>query len=366
MSSPQRQALTASLAQMVSADLSQGRPLNQIMSSTVWHHCHSEAKRGMSAFDISTALVDLGKVFQAIPQLKSEIDQVASNYAAQSIGAAVQIMALAGVSPPVTVPSSPQPSASSAAVPQQLWEAQVSDHRIDTKEEFSTFLTDFSKRQLGGFGGVDNREIDVISDRAATWKKQGTGLAGRNPKLVSGVAKLAFYDFIFLCGTLGPSSIQVAFRGANRIVDNSWSMEGDNRMEALCATLEHTADIATKLAPENGISVRTLNSFPKPLFSRPKWDNLRSSTEIQKTMGRIKLAGGGSMLGTKLKTEVVEPLILEPARKNLMKRPVCVILITDGEVSSRIGTTKSLITQAVVGEYRGFNHSQKYNPALSR
>jgi len=214
MTPQENQARLAFLVDMVNKDLAQNKLVQNIADSTI-RYCDYCVAQGMSEIDISTVLLELSKVFQSSPDLRLAIDRLASSYAAQAISLAMQNLAIASSS--FVVPQGRNPlclccamqnttiaSSSSAVhsshVPSDLWQSQLSAKPLETKEQFRDFLSSFVQEQLSGFPAIDYKKIDAVSDRAACLVEEGTGLSGRNPTLVPGVAKLAFYDFIFLCG----------------------------------------------------------------------------------------------------------------------------------------------------------------------
>jgi hypothetical protein len=214
MTPQENQARLAFLIDMVNKDLAQNK-LVPIIASSIIRYCDYYVAQGMSEIDISTVLLELSKVYQGSPDLRLAIDRLASSYAAQAISHAMQNLAIASSSFAVSPGRNPlclccamqNPTIASSLsavhsphVPSNLWQSQLSAEPLETKEQFRDFLSSFVQEQLSDFPAVDYEKIDAVSDRAACLVKEGTGLSGRNPTLVSGMAKLAFYDFIFLCG----------------------------------------------------------------------------------------------------------------------------------------------------------------------
>jgi len=196
---PPCQAMIAFLNSKVDEDLAKNKTVTEIISSTIEPRCKTDATYGISVLDISSSLLVLSEVYQSIPELRSAIAQLGSHYAQRAEAHARHNMTLASSFSAVPKPPTVVPVDDS-----HLWRKQVSNNQLQTKEDFCNFLHDFAKNDLGGFRGI-NKEVDAISDRAARWRKEGTGLASptRDSEgwdLVSGVAKISFYDFIFLCG----------------------------------------------------------------------------------------------------------------------------------------------------------------------
>ena len=98
-------------------------------------------------------------------------------------------------------------------------------------------------------------------------------------------------------------------------------------MLALEETLKRVATFATVLS-EDGISIRFLN-YEKDKNS--EFDNLTRVSDIDETFARIQCVGD-TKLGTILNTKIVEPMILSKAREKTLRKPVIVVIITDGEV----------------------------------
>lgn len=104
------------------------------------------------------------------------------------------------------------------------------------------------------------------------------------------------------------------------------------RVPILKDTLQRVAQFATKLEP-TGISLRFLNY---PYDQRGGFDNLGAVSEIMDKTERVyEVQGGGTQLGTMLNTKVVQPMIINKVNSGNFRKPIIVILITDGEVSTR-------------------------------
>jgi hypothetical protein len=105
-------------------------------------------------------------------------------------------------------------------------------------------------------------------------------------------------------------------------------MYEEDRIQSLQDTLGRVAALATTLSPD-GISVRTLHHDGD---MDGRWNNLRTAEDIKNRMDEI-VWGGPTPLGTILSRKVLEPMILDRARHGLLKKPVIVVIITDGEES---------------------------------
>jgi hypothetical protein len=105
-------------------------------------------------------------------------------------------------------------------------------------------------------------------------------------------------------------------------------MDQENRIQDLQDTLRRVATLATILSPD-GISVRTLH-YGGDMDGQ--WDNLKTAKDIENRMDKV-VYDGNTPLGTILEKKILKPMILDKARHDLLKKPVIVIIITDGEDS---------------------------------
>jgi hypothetical protein len=105
-------------------------------------------------------------------------------------------------------------------------------------------------------------------------------------------------------------------------------MKEEDRIQSLQDTLGRVATLATTLSPD-GISVRTLHHGRD---MDGQWDNLRSAEDIKNRMNEV-VWEGLTPLGTILSKKVLEPMVLCKARNRSLKKPVIVVIITDGEES---------------------------------
>ena len=81
----------------------------------------------------------------------------------------------------------------------------------------------------------------------------------------------------------------------------------------------------TTLLSPAGISIRVLHSNQDAA-----WNGLKSN-EVTQRMSEVKYEGD-TPLGTKLWRKILKPMILDKAERGELKKPVMVIVITDGEV----------------------------------
>jgi hypothetical protein len=109
-------------------------------------------------------------------------------------------------------------------------------------------------------------------------------------------------------------------------------MRHGSRRQALEDTLERVAKITTHLEPL-GISLRFLNYNQDGGFNK-----LVDEEDIKKKVKGVK-SEGPTKLGTVLNEKIVQPFIIQKAIEGSFKRPVIVIIITDGEVGLSNFTT---------------------------
>ncbi|CAG8250889.1 unnamed protein product [Penicillium salamii] len=108
-------------------------------------------------------------------------------------------------------------------------------------------------------------------------------------------------------------------------VDDSGSIEFEEkglRKDQLRQILGIVATAASTF-DQDGISVRFMNSSERG-------DGIRDAEDVNQLVSRVRFSGL-TPLGTNLKTKVVEPMVVEPARANRLEKPVLVITITDGQ-----------------------------------
>ncbi len=120
------------------------------------------------------------------------------------------------------------------------------------------------------------------------------------------LAPLALYDTVFYC-------------------DDSGSMifeENGSRIDDLKFILSKVAGIAT-LFDDDGVVVRFINS------NTNGGDGIRTGPEVESLVAKVRFSGG-TPLGEKLDTKIIQPLVLDQAYRGTMAKPVLVLIITDG------------------------------------
>ena len=103
-------------------------------------------------------------------------------------------------------------------------------------------------------------------------------------------------------------------------------------MQAQSETLQKVAEFVTILQPE-GMTVRFLNASQDGTFN-----NLKSVQDICRVINEVTL-GSGSRLGTVLDSKIIQPMIIQKARSDEFRKPVIVVVITDGSVSTNDSLT---------------------------
>ncbi|KAK9248161.1 hypothetical protein V1506DRAFT_453300, partial [Lipomyces tetrasporus] len=134
-------------------------------------------------------------------------------------------------------------------------------------------------------------------------------------------------------------------------VDDSGSMafeENGERIDDLKLIISRIA-FAAALFDNDGIEVRFMNS---PI----QGNGVNSEAAASNLISQIKFAGL-TPLGTGLRSKVLDPLVIGPARSGAMKKPVMVISITDGQPAGEnartvfdvIKATKQQVSQTRYG-----------------
>ncbi|KAI5455184.1 hypothetical protein NCC49_000002 [Naganishia albida] len=107
-------------------------------------------------------------------------------------------------------------------------------------------------------------------------------------------------------------------------VDDSGSMafeEGGERIDDLKLILSRVA-YATSLFDQDGIQVRFMNS-------RVEGNGINSEQAALNLVQQVRFSGL-TPLGTQLDAKIIQPLLLGPARSNQLKKPLLIVILTDG------------------------------------
>ncbi|KFY67990.1 hypothetical protein V496_01321 [Pseudogymnoascus sp. VKM F-4515 (FW-2607)] len=138
-----------------------------------------------------------------------------------------------------------------------------------------------------------------------TWKVE--------PEVGQDIVKLALFDIVLY-------------------VDDSGSMqfeENGERIQDLKLILSKVA-FAASLFDSDGIEIRFMNS-------ELQGNNIHNEAEVEQLISRVQFKGLTPM-GTQLRNKVLEPLIVQKARSNQLRKPVLVITITDGQPAGESST----------------------------
>ncbi|KAI0505322.1 hypothetical protein F5B22DRAFT_661633 [Xylaria bambusicola] len=177
----------------------------------------------------------------------------------------------------------------------------ISEQKVpETPEEYHTYVLNYTINNLPGFQ-FDHE--DRARKAAELLSNDIDGDFAVDRELAQKVIKLDMFDFMILC-------------------DNSYSMR--NKQGVLQDTLKRLSKVANILTPK-GICIRFLNTIKD---GDNDYDGL-SAEDIEKRFKKIEFKKG-SMLGTAVDKKIVEVLTAQ-AQSGELKRPVIVIIITDGE-----------------------------------
>ncbi|KAJ6008300.1 hypothetical protein N7540_012276 [Penicillium herquei] len=125
-------------------------------------------------------------------------------------------------------------------------------------------------------------------------------------EVATDVMKLALFDVILYVDDSG--SIEFEEKGLRK--------EQLRQILGIVATAAATFD-------QDGISVRFMNS-------QEMGDGIRSADDVNRLVSRVRFSGL-TPLGTGLRSKVIDPMIVAPARAGRLDKPVLVITITDGQ-----------------------------------
>lgn len=128
---------------------------------------------------------------------------------------------------------------------------------------------------------------------------------------------------------VGRDLVKLALFDIVLYIDDSGSMEfgerEDGRITQLKTIMDRVVLVAT-IFDEDGINIRFMNTDP----NRPgEFDRINSEQQVRNIMGNFSY-GGYTPMGQKMQEKIVGPLILGPAERGQLQKPVLVITITDG------------------------------------
>lgn len=102
---------------------------------------------------------------------------------------------------------------------------------------------------------------------------------------------------------------------------------GVKRVPVQQAFASRVCDIILPLDP-NGVSMRFIND-------KTVYNGLKTSAEVSAIIGRVPYTGW-TKIGTNMEQKILEPLVFKKIRENNLKKPVLIIVITDGWVRALI------------------------------
>lgn len=138
--------------------------------------------------------------------------------------------------------------------------------------------------------------------------------------------KLALYDIVLYIGILCALLLLVKLISA----DDSGSMSFYEERKAQAIQIISQVVSAAILFDDDGISLRFMNWQPSQYDRSITLDKIKSEDQIQSIIRQVPFQGQ-TPLGSHLSQKVLEPLVLQPARSNALRKPILVIMITDGE-----------------------------------
>lgn len=162
------------------------------------------------------------------------------------------------------------------------------------------------EKGLQPFYPPNSPQLDQIAQRASS---QVNILAQQwrvNPEIAQDIVKLALYDVILY-------------------VDDSGSMafeENGERIDDLKLIINRVA-FAAGLFDDDGIQVRFMNS-------NEQGNGIKTTQQVEELISRIRFQGLTPM-GRELQNKVLAPLVVGPGRSGQLRKPVLVIIITDGQ-----------------------------------
>lgn len=147
------------------------------------------------------------------------------------------------------------------------------------------------------------------------------------------LARLALYDIVIFVDDSGSMSFE----------------ENGERIDDLKLILNRAAFVSS-LMDDDGLEVRFMNSSIQG-------NHLKSENDVSQLISQVTFRGL-TPLGTSLKSKVVEPMVLQAARQNRLRKPVLVVTITDGQPAGEATNT----VFSVVKDTKRFLMKTPYSP----
>ncbi|KAI9001754.1 hypothetical protein DFJ74DRAFT_647570 [Hyaloraphidium curvatum] len=207
--------------------------------------------------------------------------------------------------------------------------------RIVAANQLQCFYDDYKLQQMAG-------EMAARLGQAAPKIESAFGIPGLSGDIqsmddVAVFAAVGLYDVVLY-------------------VDDSGSMEyynpQDGRKDDLNVLVNIIANIVT-VYDDDGISLRFFNS-------NIERDGIRTTADVQSAISQVKF-NGMTPLGTNLDRRVIQPHIVGPARSNQLRKPVLVIILTDGQPEGEEGNNPRKVFD-VIRNCKTALSSSRYGP----
>ena len=181
-------------------------------------------------------------------------------------------------------------------------------YKLKYIRDVNNFHTFYSDEQLQDIANIASQ-----SDLDALTKK----LSFPSVELTIELTALALYDIVILA-------------------DDSGSMTFDKeRTDDLLFIVSQVADIATRF-DKDGISLRT---FKNTLSA----DNLTTVDKVQREINKMKY-NGSTPMGSAINKYVLEPFLFKQVARQSLKKPILVIVVTDGEPDNKYEVKNAVMT----------------------
>jgi len=174
-----------------------------------------------------------------------------------------------------------------------------------TKGDFENHLKDKIKNdELTSFYPPNDPRIAQIAEQAAGLLNN-PNYPLKDPYLVAEIAKFCLYEVVLYC-------------------DDSLSMTQQNRIQLQIGFVRRLARLITPFR-EGTITLRFINANAKGTA----WDNMSNVDTITNALQSVPYTGY-TQIGGYLKSKILEPCFYAKLRSKTFKKPLMVIIITDG------------------------------------
>ena len=188
------------------------------------------------------------------------------------------------------------------------------------------------EKGLQNFYPPNSPQLDAIANRASSQVQILAQQWRVNPEIAQDIVKLALYDVILY-------------------VDDSGSMafeENGERIDDLKLIINRVA-FAAGLFDEDGIQVRFMNSLEQG-------NGIKQPQQVEDLISRVRFQGLTPM-GRELQNKVLQPLVVNAASAGQLRKPVLVIIITDGQPT---GESQRDISNIILGASRQLQQNPRY------